>query len=98
MGVDFYTCENCGRTFPDCGPYFSCYSCSARFCSNECGVKQVEDDESEGEPEDGRWKEEITTCIFCRKESVTDRDLMLFLLKKLALSYDEAVELYKKED
>lgn len=24
MGVDYYTCENCGETFPDCGTYAKC--------------------------------------------------------------------------
>lgn len=24
MGVDFYACENCGDTFPDCGTYIHC--------------------------------------------------------------------------
>lgn len=24
MGVDFYACEHCGDTFPDCGTYIHC--------------------------------------------------------------------------
>lgn len=24
MGVDFYSCDNCGETFPDCGTYIHC--------------------------------------------------------------------------
>jgi hypothetical protein len=24
MGVDFYSCDNCGETFPDCGPHIRC--------------------------------------------------------------------------
>lgn len=36
MGVDYYTCKNCGENFPDCGDYVSCESCFAHWCSNEC--------------------------------------------------------------
>lgn len=24
MGVDYYACEHCGETFPDCGEYMRC--------------------------------------------------------------------------
>jgi hypothetical protein len=35
MGVDFYSCKNCGNTFSDCGRYVSC-ECGKRWCSDEC--------------------------------------------------------------
>ena len=35
MGVWYYTCENCGKNFPDCGYYVSC-ECGTRWCSDEC--------------------------------------------------------------
>lgn len=95
MGVDFYTCENCERTFPDCGPYFSCTGCYSRFCSDKCGVKQIV--QEEGEEDDGNYLEEVTSCIFCRKESVTDHDMVHFLLKKAGLTYDQAVQIFREE-
>ena len=98
MGVDFYTCENCGYNFPDCGPYFSCYSCESRFCSTKCGGRKLECEQEEKRKDGSSWFLEVTSCVLCRKEEVTDRSLMLFLLKRCSLSYDEAVELYKKED
>ena len=44
MGVEFYTCDNCGSTFPDCGEYVSCETCwtkwhyvpdSCKYCRKE---------------------------------------------------------------
>jgi hypothetical protein len=90
MGVDFYTCANCERTFADCGPYFSCFTCSEHFCTKKCGGRQVVE-----EPED--CDEVITTCILCRKESATSSDMVCFLLKKFGLTYDQALELYRQE-
>ena len=90
MGISFYTCANCRRNFPDCGNYFNCYSCGENFCSNECGGRQIEE-----ETEDGY--EEITSCILCRLESVTDADMVQFLLKKLDLTHAQAVAMFRKE-
>lgn len=88
MGVDFYTCAFCQRTFPDCGPYFNCF-CGEHFCTPACGGRQYID------PEAG--VEEYTSCVLCRVEEVTNRDMLTFLLKHFNLTYDEAFELYKKE-
>ncbi|HVI40874.1 MAG TPA: hypothetical protein VM577_09455 [Anaerovoracaceae bacterium] len=90
MGVDFYSCAQCGECFPDCGPYFTCSSCEQMFCCDECGVRKVE------QPGEKRWQD-VTSCLLCRKEDVTDSTLLYFVLNKFNLSYEEAVELYKKE-
>lgn len=36
MGVEFYTCDNCGETFADCGEYVSCETCWTKWCCDEC--------------------------------------------------------------
>lgn len=36
MGVEFYTCDNCGETFADCGEYVSCETCCTKWCCDEC--------------------------------------------------------------
>jgi hypothetical protein len=36
MSVDYYTCNNCGYNFPDCGHFVSCESCGTMWCSDEC--------------------------------------------------------------
>ena len=35
MGVDYYSCKNCGETFPDCGDFTYC-SCGKRWCDDNC--------------------------------------------------------------
>ena len=36
MSIDYYSCEHCGDTFPDCGSYISCGNCGTMWCSDEC--------------------------------------------------------------
>ena len=95
MGVDFYACENCGHTFPDCGDYFSC-ECGATFCCNECGGRSVTEPPDDWD-EDTDW-EEVVTCIFCRLESVADHEMIPFLLNKLGLTREQAVDMFRKEN
>ena len=91
MGVDYYTCATCSHNFPDCGYYFGC-TCGETFCSKECGGKQTLPPPNEEKD----W-EELTTCVLCRKESITDRDMVRFLLKKAGLTYDQAVVMFKED-
>jgi len=94
MGVDFYTCANegCRRTFPDCGPYFGCTTCYSHFCDDECGDKKVIDKSLKA------WEDGNSTCNLCRGESVLDKDLLSFLLKKYKITREQAVEMYKIND
>lgn len=56
---------------------------------NVGGRVYVGDEDTDGE--------EITTCIFCRMEEATDKDLLNFLLRSYDLTRAQAFELYKKE-
>jgi hypothetical protein len=49
MGVDFYTCQNCERNFPDCSYFFTCTQCDHMFCSDKCGGKKVEKEDPKGD-------------------------------------------------
>jgi len=89
MGVDFITCANCGENFPDCMSYFWC-DCGCSFCSNECGGCKTEEEETDG-------YDEVRSCIFCRMEQVKDCDIIKFLLSKCGITYEQAIEDYKKE-
>jgi hypothetical protein len=97
MGVDFYTCANCERNVPDCGNYFSCSGCYEHFCTNDCGGKQTVQEEGDDEDDDNEYLEEISSCILCRKESITDRDMVRFLLKKSGLTYDQAIAMFRED-
>ncbi len=88
MGVDWYTCENedCRENFPDCGNYVSCEGCGSHFCSDDCGLVKYRDD-----------NEDETDCILCRMEKVGHGDLLFFLINKMGINYDQAVDMYRKE-
>ena len=90
MGIDYYSCEHCGESFPDCGEYVSCNDdCGMMWCDDECAKEdgyRTEDEEDEyGDPQH--------TCKYCRKEDATDYELVKFLLKHSGLSREEAVAL-----
>jgi len=96
MGIDFYACDNCGETFPDCGDYFRC-DCGDKFCSTECGDSKVVEPASSDDEDDDSYREEVTTCMHCRLESATSYDLLLFILAKFNMTYDQAMDLYKAQ-
>lgn len=91
MGVDWYACSNCNETYPDCSYYFTCSACERNFCSDKCGGREVT------EPSDKKW-EEGTSCVFCRGDVVDDSELVVFLLGRLNMTRDEAIELWKAQD
>jgi len=39
MGVDWYPCKSCGKTFPDSGHYVSCPYCRTHWCNYKCAEK-----------------------------------------------------------
>ncbi len=84
MGVDFYACDRCHETFPDCGPYAICNECSNRlcdYCMNELKIYNHSMDEE---------------CPFCRKDVLTDLDLLNYALNKLNLTKEQLEEEYRK--
>lgn len=87
MGVDWYSCEKCGDTFPDCGDYVRCDSCGRHWCSDECaeaeGYIRGDDEDEEG-------------CNFCRGEDVEDSNLLRYCLEALTLTRSECVKAYLK--
>lgn len=93
MGVDYYTCQNCQRNFPDCGYYFTCTGCENSFCSNKCGGKQVEEESA-----DGLSYNDLTSCVLCREEVITDADLLAFILEHFKITHQQAMEMYRARD
>lgn len=93
MSVDFYACDVCGETFPDCGDYVRC-DCGGKFCGDGCAHMDYsvyeEIDKLTGADGDG-------TCVLCRGEEVTDYDLINFLLKHCNLTREKATDLCFKD-
>lgn len=84
MGVDWYSCRNCGDTFPDCGDFVSC-ECGEHWCDYDCaeanGFERDEDDN--------------TSCNYCREEDFEDSTLLEFALKLLNKNRQELIKDYK---
>ena len=97
MGVDFYACENCGHTFPDCGDYTSC-ECGRHWCCDDCAESEGYRQEEDGyTPEGSSWEQE-TSCDYCRQEDFEDYELLSHALKLLGISRKELVAKYKAEE
>lgn len=92
MGVDWYSCNHCGGSFPDCGDFKMC-ECGYRWCSYECaeadGYKHKYWTDENGED----WEEQ--SCQYCRKEEFEDSALLEHALELLNLTRSELMEKYK---
>lgn len=47
MGVDFYTCNSCRGTFPDCGHYTGC-EYGIHWCCDDCAESEGYRQEKDG--------------------------------------------------
>ena len=84
MGVDWYTCNHCGDTFPDCGSYYTCDNCWTHWDDLKCA-----------EADGAQWNEEedtIVSCKFCRQEDATDSELVNYMLKHFKVTREEMVK------
>lgn len=96
MGVDFYACNYCGETFPDCGDFTMC-ECGTRWCCDGCAEAEGYQREEDGfTPVGSRWKQE-TSCQYCRQEDFADYELLNTALKLLDKTRSELIELHKKQ-
>lgn len=89
MGIDYYSCNYCGKTFPDCGHYVYCNDdCGRHWCSDSCaseeGRRQIDDDTDPNS----------YNCNFCRKEDVDDHELFKFLMKTHKLTRKKLLKMY----
>ncbi len=105
MGVDFWICKACNRTFQDCGPHETCsedeIGCGARYCSAECAklrkpeiVDDLSWDEFEALSKDEQAKRR-TTCADCRNELETHENLLMFLLASIGKTRGELVNEFR---
>jgi hypothetical protein len=86
MGVDYYTCNHCDETFPDCGPMIWC-ACGNKWDYDECAAA-----DGYVEPEDDY--EDEGTCAFCRNEKATDEQLLAYLIDQVLTTRVEVEERY----
>lgn len=99
MGVDFYVCQRCSNTFPDCGYYINCNECYNHWCCEQCAEEdgwRVDIEETDGDGTKGSYGEEaVHSCSYCRNEAADDHTLLSFLLTKLGLTRLEVLDEWK---
>ena len=91
MGIDYYVCDVCGETFPDCGEYYTC-ECGRLYCSEECATS----DEVEDYPDDVDGDYNFESCKYCRGEAFTDIDILNYMLKKHKTNREKIIKEMKK--
>lgn len=93
MSMNYYSCDCCGELRYE--EYISwCAKCGKTLCVN-CVDKKHDYESFEPFIDDnGYIKEEY--CPFCSGKKVHNNDLLEFVLKKLNLTKDEAIKLYKE--
>lgn len=92
MSVDYYVCERCGETFPDCMDGIVWCECGNVWCCLECAYKdgyqfgvEVDEDGEEYETEEG------SSCKYCRGEEFYDNELLEYSLELLQMTKEELV-------
>ena len=64
MGVEYFSCKECGETLCDCGPYFNC-GCHRSYCT-ACAEKLMEKYKvPESLKNDLDEEHEIYECHYC---------------------------------
>ena len=96
MGIDYYSCDECGKAFPDVCSYSSCEDCGNHLCGtckDQYGVghslmSQESWDASE-------YQDEYDICPFCSDEIVTTEKLLDFAIEKLGTTLEKLTEEYE---
>jgi uncharacterized protein (UPF0212 family) len=95
MGVDYYACNNCGKTFNDCGDYATCETCGHMLCPrcmDKFGVGSSMVMPNNDSAEDG-----YDPCPFCTKKIVSNITLLGYALVQLGMTKEELIKKYKEE-
>jgi len=91
MGVDWYSCEICGDTFPDCGPHEYCGKCESAIgpcCMDEQFKKYGTSEDQDAI--DGYGETCLAECDECTASKVHDKDIMEWALDQLNVSEEYA--------
>ena len=99
MGIDFYTCELCGDTFPDCGEYGTCAKCENDICINCYNEQNIKYGTVDKDSKEAKYfgDKALKECNSCSEKIVHDSDIFEYLLKITKMTKDEIVKAVKKE-
>lgn len=87
MGVDFYSCDECGEAYCDCGPYIRCQGCGDGYCPN------CMDDQKETYADNNG---ELEECGNCTKDKIHEWELLPYLLDKYGLTKEDVINEIKE--
>ena len=80
MGIDYYVCDVCGESYPDCGPCGMCGNCESSLCG-DCHDKAKE---KYGVHTDDSY--DSLKCQLCTKDVITNDVMVEFLLKRIGVT------------
>jgi hypothetical protein len=84
MGVVWYQCEECKKTYPDCVPCGYCEGCGADLCG-ECLCKS---EGKFGTESDGYGNEFLIKCNCCAGDSVDELVLLSYICSKYNINLE----------
>jgi hypothetical protein len=92
MGVSYLTCAECEEIFPDYISYSLC-KCGADLC-DDCAY---ETEKKYGTEENEYEDEVLSGCKACDPETVTDADILEWLLDAGAMTREEITKIIRME-
>lgn len=102
MSVDYLICRYCGDTFADCSSRAVYCDCGIHWCSLECasmsGYDKPEKCDNCGEDDycDNCIVEELeSSCGHCRKEIVSDNEILNYCLNALNTTKEDIINKIK---
>lgn len=101
MGIDYYSCDECGESFPDVCGYAVCVDCGNRLCSTcmkQSGVSGEMCSQESFDAIEQEHKDEYDLCPFCSNEIVTEDKLLMFAIKKLGTTLEKLKKEYEDEN
>lgn len=98
MGIDYYSCDECGKAFPDVCNYSSCQDCGSHLCGScrdQHGVGHSLISAESLEEIEEEFKEEYDLCPFCSDEIITTEKLLMFAIEKLGTTLKKLTKEYE---
>jgi hypothetical protein len=100
LGIDYYSCDVCGKAFPDVCSYSVCEDCGSHLCGScrdEYGVGHSLACSETIEKIDWEFKDEYDLCPFCSDDIITDEALLAFAIEMLDTTKEKLIEEYLKD-
>jgi hypothetical protein len=99
LGIDYYSCGECGKAFPDVGDCSGCQDCGSHLCGScrdqyGVGHSLASAESIEALPEE--YRDEYDLCPFCSDEIITTEKLLMFAIEKLGTTLKKLTKEYEE--